>query len=50
MDFFKKDAEAGLNLSSIRAKHPPRRDFVHYSLLGEKLEDLEILSKLMQID
>jgi hypothetical protein len=50
MDLFKKDAEAGLNLSSIRTKHPPRRDFVHYSLLGEKLEDLEILSKLMQID
>ena len=50
MDLFKKDAEAGLNLSSIRAKHPPRRDFIHYSLLGEKLEDLEILSRLMQID
>ena len=50
MDLFKKDAEAGLNLSSIRAKHPPRRDFIHYSLLGEKLEDLEILSRLMHID
>ena len=50
MDSFKKDAGAGLNLSSIRAKHPPRRDFIHYSLLGETLEDLKILSRVMQID
>ncbi|MEK9649501.1 MAG: 4-phosphoerythronate dehydrogenase [Gammaproteobacteria bacterium] len=46
---FKQDFERGESLSSIREKHPPRRDFIHDTFMGEKLENLEILSKLIDI-